>query len=206
MCRSGFQSQSVFSLITLMCASWLLAGCATETRVVRQKPWFAGLPDAQGDTAVIGMDGAFRSAAFEAAEDSLVTVNPDKTKTLTAKNGRHLMIHIYNTMMEYDRELFTNEVLSEKTKVEFRERGRDPREAFDMLLKQENDIVTLFNLMPQGERTPGFLLEPQGSGVFRVQVRTRKAATLKLVGLDMIMERGNWKLRWFVPGRRGEER
>jgi hypothetical protein len=206
MCRSGFQSQSVFSLITLMCASWLLAGCATETRVVRQKPWFAGLPDAQGDTAVIGMDGAFRSAAFEAAEDSLVTVNPDKTKTLTAKNGRHLMIHIYNTMMEYDRELFTNQVLSEKTKVEFRERGRDPREAFDMLLKQENDIVTLFNLMPQGERTPGFLLEPQGSGVFRVQVRTRKAATLKLVGLDMIMERGNWKLRWFVPGRGGEER
>ena len=206
MCRSGFQSQSVFSLIALMCASWLLAGCATETRVVRQKPWFAGLPDAQGDTAVIGMDGAFRSAAFEAAEDSLVTVNPDKTKTLTAKNGRHLMIHIYNTMMEYDRELFTSQVLSEKTKAEFRERGRDPREAFDMVLKQENDIVTLFNLMPQGERTPGFLLEPKGGGVFRVQVRTRKAATLKLVGLDMIMERGNWKLRWFVPGRGGEER
>jgi hypothetical protein len=60
--------------------------------------------------------------------------------------------------------------------------------------------------MPQGERTPGFLLEPKGGGVFRVQVRTRKAATLKLVGLDMIMERGNWKLRWFVPGRGGEER
>jgi hypothetical protein len=184
----------------------MVAGCATETRVVKQKPWFAGLPDVQGDTTVIGMDGAFRSEAFEAAEDNLVTVNPDKSRTLVAKNGRHLMIHIYTTLMEYDRELFVSQVLSEKTKAEFRQRGRDPREAFDMLLKQENDIVTLFNLMPQGERTPGFLMEPQGRGVFRVQVRTRRAATLKLVGFDMIMERGNWKLRWFVPGKGGEER
>lgn len=181
-----------------------MAGCATETRVVREKPWLSGLPGVEGGAAAVGVEGEFRSAAFEAPEDNLVIVNADKSKTLIARNGRHLMIHIYNTLMEYDRELFVSQVLSEKTKAEFRQRGRDPREAFDMLLAQENDIVTLFNLMPQGERTPGFLLEPQGRAVFRVQVRSRRAETLKLVGFDMIMERGNWKLRWFVPGRGGE--
>jgi len=183
----------------LLCLA--LAGCATETRVVKEKPWFSGLPDVKGDVRAIGVEGEFRSAAFEAPEDQLVVENPDKSRSLLAKNGRHLMIHIYNTVMEYDRELFTDQVLSEMTKKEFRDRGRDPREAFDLILKQENDIVALFNVMPQGERTPGFLMEAQGGGVFRVRVHGRRSESLKLAGFDMVMERSNWKLRWFVPSR-----
>lgn len=176
-------------------------GCETETRIVRSKPWFAGLQGAEGDTRAIGIEKEFSSPVLDAPEDRIVIENDDKSVTLLAKNGRHLMIHIYNTMMEYDRDLFTNQVLSEMTKREFRERGMDPRSAFDMLLRQEDDIVTLFAMMPQGERTPGYLMEAQGEGVFRVRVHGKQSEGLKVVGFDMVMEGGNWKLRWIVPGK-----
>lgn len=176
-------------------------GCATETKIVKTKPWFAGLQNAEGNTRAIGVENEFTNSAFEAPEDKIVIENEDKTKTLIAKNGRHLMIHIYTTLMEYDRQLFTDQVLSNMTKQEFRDRGLDPASAFDMLQKQEDDIVTLFGIMPQGERTPGYLMEPQGNGVFRVRVHGRRAEGLKVVGFDMVMEGGNWKLRWIVPGR-----
>ena len=186
---------------TMLAMGVLLAACATEERVVKTKPWFAGLQNAEGNTRAIGVENEFTNSAFEAPEDKIVIENDDKTKTLIAKNGRHLMIHIYTTLMEYDRQLFTDQVLSNMTKQEFRDRGLDPASAFDMLQKQEDDIVTLFGIMPQGERTPGYLMEPQGNGVFRVRVHGRRAEGLKVVGFDMVMEGGNWKLRWIVPGR-----
>lgn len=178
-----------------------ITGCETEEKIVKVKPWFAGLQNAEGNTRAIGVENEFTSSAFDAPEDQIVTEHKDKSKTLIAKNGRHLMIHIYTTLMEYDRDLFTDQVLSSMTKQEFRDRGLDPASAFDMLSKQEDDIVTLFGIMPQGERTPGYLMEPQGNGVFRVRVHGRRAEGLKIVGFDMVMEGGNWKLRWIVPAR-----
>lgn len=175
----------------------LIAGCATETRVVRKKPWFAGLPGVEGDATVI--EPTRQATYLELPEDQIRVEEPDGRVTLRARNGRHLMIHIYNTLMDGDRDLFMSQVLSSRTKQEFFMRGKDPAEAFDMLAEMEDDIVDLFNAMPFGERTPGLFLTHVGDKVQRVRVSGLQAQHMKLVGMDMIMERGEYRLVWFVP-------
>jgi hypothetical protein len=175
----------------------VLSGCATETRIIRKKPWFAGLPGVEGDATVI--EPTREATYLELPEDQIRADNDDGTVTLRARNGRHLMIHIYNGIMEGDRDLFTQQILSNRTKQEFLSRGKDPGEAFDMLVAMEDDIVDLFNAMPFAERTPGLFLTNVGDKVQRVRVSNLQAQYMKLAGMDMIMERGEYRLVWFVP-------
>jgi len=193
-------------IAALAAASLLLGTCgAPEQKVVRRKPWFSGLKDAQGDTAAIIPDEEQRTY-FELPESEIVVEKPDGSRELLARNGRHLMVHVYNCLMDMERELFVDQVLSDETKAEFRERGFDPADAFERLLAMEDDIVLLFSLMPNGERSPGVLYRPVGGRVFRVELTGPQASGLALAGFDMVMERGNWKLRWFVPGRNAPRR
>jgi hypothetical protein len=69
-----------------------------------------------------------------------------------------------------------------------------------MLVDMHDDIIDFFNAVPQGENTPGVFLRPKGGKVFRMQATGLGARGLKVIAMDMVMEKGNWKLRWFVPG------
>jgi len=183
------------SLAAIFCL--LASGCAPETRVVRYKPWFAGLPGAEGNAKAIEPN---RQATYlDMPEDQIVQEEPDGSVKLHARNGRHLMIHIYNALAEEQRDIFTQQILSSRTKQEFLARGKDPAEAFDMLVAMEDDVIDLFNAMPFAERTPGLFVEHRGDKIQRIRVSGLQAQHMKLVGMDMVMERGEYRLVWFVP-------
>jgi hypothetical protein len=184
-----------------------------ETRVVRKKEWFAGLPGVEGGTGSVQEGGSQANmGAFRASnlpENKLREVTPatastpEKTK-LISQTGRHLMVHIYETLRDDERELFADQVLSEMTKREFSERGFALTDAFDLLKAQEEQVVAFLQAVPDAELTPGTVVRPLGNRVQRVMAgpntQASQALSIGLIGMDMVMERGQWRLRWFVPG------
>lgn len=181
-----------------VCLAWcILGGCARETRVIRYNPFLGGLPEAQSNTPVVRDLGDYQDPTALAPEE-LVKEAPDGKKTLVARSGRHLMVHIFNTLQNNEQELFVDQVLATRTKDECYERGVEPGAAFEFLKAREEDVRALFNMMPAGEQTPGVLMQPLGGKAQRVQIRGLGTQDLYWTGFDMVMEGGNWKLRWFV--------
>jgi len=179
-----------------------LAGC--QTRVVSYDSFLTGLPGSEQQLPGGRKMGDYIDPT-RVREDQLVKNEPGtEKKKLVAKSGRHLMIHIYNTIDAGDVDLFTQQVLSTKSKNEFAEKGVDPREGFDFLKAHQEDLQILFSLMPAGENTPGLRMMPMGGGVQRVALDGIMAKGLYWNGFDMIQERGNWKLRWMVGPQRYE--
>ena len=189
--------QSIPLLILLV----LLSGCV-EKKVVYRRPLLSGLPGAvSGGDAIASRPKGYQDPSQ--IDSGKITIhNEDGSTTLIARSARHLMAHIYQTLKDDDRDLFTEQVLSELTKAEFRSRDKDPATAFDELKARQSDVEALFARMPMGEYTPGILQQNEGQGVLRVALSRHAAAGLRWRGFDMVMEGGNWRLRWFVPNMR----
>lgn len=185
------------SLIAVLALAGALSACEREVRVIRYNPLLGGLPGAQSGMPVVRDLGDYKDPTAVPL-DQLVREEQPGTKTLVAKTGRHLMIHIYNTLKDNDKELFVREVLSTATKTECFERAVQPEETFDYLKAREEDVRALFDMMPMGEQTPGVFMQPIGKNTYRVQVSGLGTSDLAWTGFDMVMEKGNWKLRWFV--------
>jgi hypothetical protein len=181
----------------LVALVFFASGCQTETTEVLRNPFFGNLPGAQHNMAVKRDLGDYRDPTAIPEEALVVEVEPGKT-VLVAKSVRHLMVHIHNTLEDDDRELFVSQVLSEKTRGEFRERGHDPGLAFDFLKAQRSEIDALFNAMPAGETTPGLFLRPVGDNTVRLVLDGMAGRHLSWIGIDARLEGGNYKLRWFV--------
>ena len=189
--------------LALLAAAVALAGCETQTRVVRDSRPLANLPGAVvgGQNQPLQRGPGIIDPTF-LPPDQLRVVAENGDITLNARSGRHLMTHIAQTLLNNERDLFTEQVLSEVTKREFRARGLEPADAFDMLRRQERDVMELFNAMPLGERTPGALFEnigrAEGGGqIARVRITGALTSELRYTAMDMVMERGSWRLRWF---------
>lgn len=180
--------------VLVLCA--VPSGCVEE-RVANYRPMLGGLPGAESGMPVSGVPGRTTDPTV-VQEDRLVIENADKSKTLVARTARHLMVHLYSTLREGDEQLFLDQVLSQRTKDEYYERGMDAREAFRTLKERQRDIERLFDAMPMGEYTPGFFLRPVGGGVQRLEVQGPASRELAWTGIDMVMEKGNFRLRWFV--------
>ncbi|GJQ29882.1 MAG: hypothetical protein HBSAPP03_17660 [Phycisphaerae bacterium] len=175
----------------------LTPGCARETRVVKFNPFLGGLPGATSGAPIVRDLGDYTDPTAIPPDQLRREEEPGKV-LLTAKSGRHLMIHIHTTLRAGDRDLFTTQVLSAMTRAECLERGIDPGEAFDYFKTREDDIAALFNMMPAGEQTPGVIARRLGRHVMRVQVSGLGTEDLYWTGFDMVMEKGSWRLRWFV--------
>lgn len=187
------------TLFLAVCCGALGASCAREEKLVRYKPWFAGLEGAEINRQV-AIPGDLRAdPGAGVSEDQLRVSHEDRSVSLIAKTGRQLMIHVYTTLAENERDVFTKQVLSEATRAEYRSQGLDPSLAFDALLAREDDIVDFFNAIPYAENTPGVFWQPLGGRAFRVEATGLSRGNLKIIAMDMTMEGGNWKLRWFVP-------
>lgn len=191
-------------------AAWLvlstLGGCA-QTQVVNYRPALLGsLPNAQTGTPVNMDTGRPRPGSGDGIDDQglfdpdqLRRTHEDGSVTLTARRPYHLMVHVYFTLINNEPELFTEQVLSNLTREEFQARGRDPSEAFEMLQERQRDVLRLFAAMPQGELTPGVLMEKVGPDVYRLEAVGSDARRLPWRYMDVTMERGHWRLRWFGP-------
>lgn len=195
--RSAFGTVARSRHIALFClliAAISLIAC--ETRVVRYHPMLGGLPNSQSGMTVTGPRGEYTDPTR--VEGPLTIENPDGSKKLIARSCRHLMLHIFNTLDTGDEALFLDQVLSTMTKDEYYARGMHPSEAFRTLNSRIPELMKLFRAMPMGEFTPGVYSEPVGGGVRRVQLTGMSAKDLSWTGIDMVMEKGNWRLRWFV--------
>lgn len=158
-----------------------------------------GLPGAVSNTPVTRDLGDYKDPT-KVEGNKIEVVNADGTKTLSARTGRHLMVHIYNTLVRDEKDLFVEQVLSKETANEFASRGKEPGEAYEMLLARFDDIQELFNRIPLGEYTPGVFIKSVGRKTKRVALDSVTARDLVYSGFDMVMEDGNYRLRWFVPG------
>lgn len=193
---------AVRSALAVCVLASVLAGCQPETRVVRYKAPLAGLPGAEHAAEIKPKSSGVRSVLDKAPSEIRFT-DKDGKVTLLAKSGNDLIVHVYETLRDGEKELFTEQVLSRKTKEQYLARGLDPGQAFDDLLKRSDDVVELFNMMPHGELTPGVFLKSIGKDQFRIEVTGLAARDIKWTAMDMIREDGQYRLLWFGrPNRR----
>lgn len=180
-----------------------LGVAACEERVLKYDPFLGGLPGAESQTPVV------RNLSYNdprrISGNKIVVENPDRSKTLIARSGLHLMVHIYNCLLDDDKQLFIDQVLSERTKQEYIARGVDPGELFEELIRYFDDVETLFLLMPAGEYTPGVYLKSAGGRIQRLQASGAKGSTLRYKGIDITMEGGNFRLVRFIGQKRPGE-
>lgn len=184
-------------------ARWAIVGaaclamgaCEPEERVISQHGLLTGLPGAESRTPTT----APRASANVGApiEHRIRIEHEDGSVTLIANSAKDVLIHVVATLKDEEEELFVEQVLSEKTKQEFYDRGYDPVWAYRELKRRERDVRRLYSAMPFGEFTPGLRLQPLGRNEFRVKVPPGK--DLPWSFLDVIIEHGQWKLRWFGP-------
>lgn len=171
------------------------AGCRYE-RIVRYDPMLAGLPGAESGTPVIRADGrTFDPLA--APKGGLRQEDEQGNVVLHSKSARHLLIHIVQTIENDEGELFVEQLLSERTKLEFAERDLDPMLAFEELKRRQRDVFTLYNALPMGELTPGVRFRTLGDNLYRVEVPRSWGRAMRWRIMDMVRERGNFRLRWF---------
>lgn len=188
------------SAATAAALAVLAAGCQREEKIINYKPFFAGIEGAKTQTPATQERPPVLAEASEAdGSDPLVKKNPDGTTTLLSRSGLHLMHHIRTQLAGDDAQLFADQVLCSVTREEYRARGLDPRDAFKTLKPHLPEITKLFSRMPLGEHSPNVRMETVGRNIFRVQLRGRGAEGLETyTGFDMMLEKGHWRLRWFV--------
>ncbi|MCX5689492.1 MAG: hypothetical protein NTV94_06855 [Planctomycetota bacterium] len=192
-----------FVLVGMLVAGFFGGGC--EQKVVRYNSFLTGLQGAEQQFPSGRKLGEYKDPTL-VRESELVKEDKDgKNKTLVARSGRHLMIHIYNCVDDGDEDLFVRQVLSTQTRQDFASRGVSLSEGFRYLQQHQADLQALFSQMPAGEYTPGLFMKAQGGGVQRVELDGLAAKGLFWTGFDMVQERGNWKLRWMVGPERYDD-
>ncbi len=189
---------SLRSVVTAACllAPVLLSSCEQEKRIIYSRSLLGGVSGNR--TGASDFDNRNGQLAANTANQKTIIDNPDGTKTLLARNPKHLMNHIFYTLRDDNADLFVSQVLSKRTRDEYAARGLDPKLAFEELKSRRKDVLDLFKVMPLANQTPGVFIENIGDGVMRMNAEQRIAMDLNWKGIDMVMERGNYKLVWFV--------
>lgn len=198
------------AVLCVLCSVASQSSCQREEKIHNYKPFFSGLEGAKTQTPATADESKKAAIPDADAADKigLLKENADGSVTLISKSGRNLMSHILRTLQDDEdpvvakelKDQFSKQVLSEVTRAEYRERGLDPEAAYTELKKYRKEIAKLFNRMPMGEYSPNVLMEQVGKNLIRVKLSGQaKKGMERWTGFDMILEKGNWRLRWFVP-------
>lgn len=174
-----------------------LSGCEPYRKEISRKSLLSKLDQQQRGVSPPPTPSVLNEI-FVVPGGKIRTEDEDGNVILYAKSIKHLMNHIIYALENDERELFTEQILSQITKDEFIERGMDPGIAFDELVKRRREIYRMFNYMPMGESTPGLYLVPIGENMFRLAVSRAGHKELLWIGIDVSFEGLNYKLRWFV--------
>lgn len=175
-----------------------VGGCQTEENVTIKRSMLAGLPGAEGGGGKVRRSAA-RATDATTPTSELRVEDERGNITLHARSARDVMVQVYTTIANGERELFVEQVLSERTKQEYAQRGLDPGQAFEELVERQREMLKLFGVLPYGEYTPGAVLENIGPNVFRLRAADGRARDLRWKFMDVSIERGEWRLRWFGP-------
>lgn len=183
-------------LAAILLLAATVPGCARYERVVHYKPALANLPGAQSGMPVV-IDPKRMPTSSADTEQRIRIERDDGEIELISRSAFHMLSHIHATLSADEEELFTEYVLSNRTKQEFIDRGWEPKEAFVELKRRERDVYALLARMPMGEYTPGLFLERLERNTFRLHVGNRGTENLAWKFVDIVVEQGQWRLRWF---------
>lgn len=170
----------------------LLAGCYEE-RVIRREGMLMGLPGAKGAQEILPEDARPRGL-HQLKDEQTVKENPDGTKSLRSTNARQLLKNIFYCLDNDDPKLFVRDVLSQPARNSIFERGLPPIEAYNALKADREAVQALYDQIPQGEFTPGAIVQTIGKGTVRVRVDDLLADRMSYKGIDMIWEKGGYRL------------
>lgn len=185
-----------------------LAGCQPEERIVSVKGNFQHLTGAQGGYETT--EGTPRKKfdlerALDRAEETplpgepvegqpLRRKMPDGTILLVSRSPRHLVLHLAATLQAKEDELLLNQVLSERLKNNYRERGIDPMEAVKYMHKHEKEIYKLLVAIPMGDQTPGAITKTVGRNVFEIEAPGGVMLEQKFTRMQVVLESGGFRL------------
>lgn len=173
-----------------------ITGCSSDEKVVRYRPFFTGISGAEFHGAEPVNSAAGYIDPTQVPDQKLVIEKADGSKILIAKSVRHMMTHLERCLDDGDDELLMDQVISEKTKEEFRAQGKDTSEILTFLHKNRKDIGRLFARMPMGEYTPTVILEQPGDKTWVVRLTGAPADGMKFTRVWARMEDGNWRFLW----------
>lgn len=200
-----------------------LVACETEENVVGYKPFFAGLPGAEGgkdpvygdrasDTGATGSAGAGGAAGVHetdllmddpldpnaASSDPLVVENADGSKTLVVRSIRHVMTHIERRLDEGEEgeKLLYEQVVADAAKKEYAEQGKSEAQMMEYLREHRRDIAVLFSRLPFAEHTPGVYLKKRARNRFVLELPPLAKKGSNFSELWVQMEGGQWKFLW----------
>lgn len=191
----------------------LLLGCETERRVISVRGGLAGIEGAQGgDLAESGRQSNAQSSAFanltqRHRDQSLANAgkeqqnprsirinNEDGSVTLILSSPRHVILHLRQTLLDEDRDLLFDQVLSDRAKENYAQAGKDPHEAVEFLIANRREVLKMLQRMPQGELSPGLFMKKIGPNAFRLELNGAQSRGLAFRRLDVVWELGVCKL------------
>jgi len=187
----------VIGVLGVICLITQLAGCTPYRKEISRSGLLSDLKDKQQGSQK-RIDPEKIHPVFGVPGGKIRQEDPDGKVILYSKTIKHLMNHLIHALEYEERDLFVEQILSQITIDEFKDRGLDPAIAFDELLVRKRDIYRLFHFMPMGERTPGLYPTPVGTNIFRLQISRIGREDLLWIGMDVSFEQGNYKLRWFI--------
>ena len=196
-------------IAAVLASSVAIAGCQSE-RVVSVSGGLLGVPGASHnygqDVPIRGRDrksleGALASHApiddenlKEIESEPLRFTDEDDDVILVSRSPRHVVFHLTRTLDRDEHDLLYEQVISEATKREYRERARDPRDALRFIIEHKEPIRELLDTMPMGEQTPGLFIESIGENRFRLTAPPAMARQLRFDHADFIIEDGMFRL------------
>lgn len=176
-------------------------GCQRDEKVVRYKPFFTGIAGGAevsfgSDAKPVNPNAGFIDPSALPSDAKLVVENPDGSKTLIAKTLRHMMSHVERCLDEREDDLLMDQVISERTKEEYRAEGKDPREIIRFLRRNRKDIAKLFGRLPMGEYTPTVIIDQPGDKTWVIRLTGAAKRDMKFTEVWGRQEEGNWRLLW----------
>ena len=181
--------------------------CTQNERVVSVSGGLIGLQGAVGGQAgpspprtgagfenLLTQEGDAESLDSLSEAGYLRLQDDDGNITLVSRSPSHVVFHLRETLVSEEVDLLFEQVLSEKTKQNYRSRGMDPKLAVEYMARNRNAILDFLATIPMGEKTPGVLQESLGRNMFRYRSGGAVAMGLKFSALDVIVEHKSFRL------------
>lgn len=192
----------------------LVAGCATERRVVYQERSFlAGLPNAVGGDAEASkpvargpVNPVFQNPAGVAEAEGMrselegagtsVAGAREFPETVRAATARQLLGYLLWALEDRRDEQILSQLISETTKREFADRGQPPEDIVAHLRKNQKHLRTLFSRMPLGERSPNVVMERSDRNQFRLRLTGQSKVDSHYTSLWIEFTRSGYRFVW----------
>lgn len=180
-----------------------LAACETETRVISSRgSLLMGQPGAEGGlasardskpggrTTADRMNNPMGYPTPEGLDPLTLRVKDGQGKErIVSRNPRELFFHIRRALVDQDRTILLEQILSRETIETYQELGEDPRDAAEFIIRHRAEIVRLLQFFPMADLTPGFFPKGIGRNQFRLEAPPGFAnPPLKFRRIDYVYE------------------